>query len=55
MPPETHYARSGAVSIAYQVVGNGPFGIVFVPPSVSNVELGWDVPNAVPGDFRCQP
>jgi pimeloyl-ACP methyl ester carboxylesterase len=32
------------VSIAYQVVGNGPFDVVFVPPSVSNVELGWEVP-----------
>jgi class 3 adenylate cyclase len=46
VPPETHYARSGDVSIAYQVVGNGPFDIVFVPPSVSNVELGWGVPNS---------
>ena len=45
MPPETHYARSGDVSIAYQVLGDGPFDIVFVPPSVSNVELGWEVPN----------
>ena len=43
--PETHYARSGDVSIAYQVVGDGPFDVVFVPPSVSNVELGWEVPN----------
>jgi class 3 adenylate cyclase/dienelactone hydrolase len=45
VPPETHYARSGDVSIAYQVLGDGPFDIVFVPPSVSNVELGWEVPN----------
>ena len=46
MPPETHYARSGDVSIAYQVLGDGPFDVVFVPPAVSNVELGWEVPNA---------
>jgi class 3 adenylate cyclase len=45
VPPETRYARSGDVSIAYQVVGDGPFDVVFVPPSVSNVELGWEVPN----------
>ncbi len=45
MPPETHYARSSDVSIAYQVVGEGPFDVVFVPPSLSNVELGWEVPN----------
>jgi len=43
--PETHYARSGDVSIAYQVLGDGPFDVVFVPPSLSNVELGWEVPN----------
>jgi class 3 adenylate cyclase len=46
VPPHTHYARSGDVSIAYQVLGDGPFDVVFVPPAVSNVELGWDVPNA---------
>lgn len=44
MAPETHYARSGDVSIAYQVLGDGPFDVVFVPPTVSNVELGWEVP-----------
>jgi pimeloyl-ACP methyl ester carboxylesterase len=43
--PEVHYARSGEVSIAYQVLGDGPFDIVFVPPAVSNVELGWHVAN----------
>jgi class 3 adenylate cyclase len=45
MPPETRYARSGDVSIAYQVVGDGPFDIVFVPPGTSHVELGWEVPS----------
>ena len=43
--PKTHYARSGDVSIAYQVLGDGPFDVVFVPSRVSNVELGWEVPN----------
>ncbi|HSG14100.1 MAG TPA: adenylate/guanylate cyclase domain-containing protein [Gaiellaceae bacterium] len=42
--PETRYARSGDVSIAYQVTGDGPFDIVFVPPFVSHVELAWQVP-----------
>ena len=42
--PETRYARSGDVSIAYQVAGDGPFDVVFVPGYVSHVELGWDVP-----------
>jgi class 3 adenylate cyclase/dienelactone hydrolase len=45
MAPETRYARSGDVSIAYQVVGEGPFDVVFVPPTTSHVELGWDLPN----------
>jgi class 3 adenylate cyclase len=44
MAPETRYARSGDVSIAYQVVGDGPFDVVFVPPLTSHVELGWAVP-----------
>jgi class 3 adenylate cyclase len=44
MPPETRYARSGDVSIAYQVVGDGPFDVVFVPPMLSHVELGWQIP-----------
>jgi len=42
--PETRYARSDEVSIAYQVTGDGPFDLVFVPGFVSNVELAWTVP-----------
>jgi len=42
--PETHYARSGDVSIAYQVMGEGPFDLVFVPGSLSHVEIGWKIP-----------
>ena len=41
---ETHYARSGDVSIAYQVTGGGPFDVVHVPGFVSHVELAWEVP-----------
>ena len=43
--PETYYARSGDVSIAYQVVGDGPFDLVYVPGFVSHVELRWRVPS----------
>ena len=43
MEPETRYARSGDVSIAYQVVGEGPIDIVYVPGFISHVELGWAV------------
>src|SRR5215471_13021748 len=40
--PETLYVRSGDVAIAYQVLGAGPFDVVFAPGSVSHVELNWD-------------
>jgi pimeloyl-ACP methyl ester carboxylesterase/class 3 adenylate cyclase len=42
--PETRYAQSGDLSIAYQSVGRGPPTFLFVPGFVSNVELMWDVP-----------
>jgi len=42
--PETQYAQSGDLSIAYQVVGDGPVDILFVPGFVSNVELMWERP-----------
>jgi pimeloyl-ACP methyl ester carboxylesterase len=44
MPPETRYARSGDVNIAYQVVGKGPLDLVYVPGWVSNIELMWEEP-----------
>jgi hypothetical protein len=37
----TRYARSGDVHIAYQVTGEGPFDIVFVPGFVTHLELAW--------------
>jgi class 3 adenylate cyclase len=40
--PETRYARSGDVSIAYHVLGDGPFDVVFAPGTISHVELYWD-------------
>jgi pimeloyl-ACP methyl ester carboxylesterase/class 3 adenylate cyclase len=39
---ETRYAQSGDVSIAYRVLGEGPFDLVYVPPAVSNVELAFE-------------
>jgi class 3 adenylate cyclase/esterase/lipase len=42
--PETRYARSGKVSIAYQVLGEGPPDLVFVPGVISNVEYAWTQP-----------
>src|SRR5579863_7718942 len=45
-PPETRYAKSGDLSIAYQVTGSGPLDLVFVPGFVSNVELTWEQPGS---------
>jgi class 3 adenylate cyclase len=42
--PETRYARSGDVSIAYQELGEGPFDVVVAPLLVSHVELQWEAP-----------
>ena len=41
---ETRYAKSGDVSIAYQVVGDGPFDVVLVP-AISHIELMWSMAN----------
>jgi len=43
--PTTRYARSGAYSIAYQVVGDGPLDLVVVPGFVSHVEHAWEDPD----------
>jgi len=42
--PETRYARSGPVSVAYQVAGDGPVDLVVVPGFVSHVEVAWEQP-----------
>jgi len=42
--PDTLYATSGHVRIAYQVVGDGPFDLVFVPGFISNLDLAWEEP-----------
>ena len=44
MTPVTKYAKSGGVHIAYQVVGDGPFDLVFVSGWVSHIELYWEIP-----------
>ena len=45
MAPETHYARSGDVNIAYQVVGEGPLDLVFVMGWVSHLDYFWEEPS----------
>ncbi|HKQ25615.1 MAG TPA: adenylate/guanylate cyclase domain-containing protein [Burkholderiales bacterium] len=44
MPPETRYAKSGDVNIAYQVVGKGPPDLVLVPGWMSNIDVFWEEP-----------
>ncbi|MGH6763843.1 MAG: LuxR C-terminal-related transcriptional regulator [Phyllobacterium sp.] len=41
---ETRYARNGDVRIAYQVVGQGAFDLVFVPGDISNLDVHWEYP-----------
>ena len=43
--PETRYAKSGEVSIAYQVLGTGPIDLIYVPGWVSHLEYGWEEPS----------
>ncbi len=40
--PETQYAQSGDLSIAYQVLGDGPIDVVFVSGFISHQELQWE-------------
>jgi len=42
--PETRYAQSGGVNVAYQVVGDGPVDLLYIPGWVSNVEGNWELP-----------
>jgi pimeloyl-ACP methyl ester carboxylesterase len=44
MKPETRYARSGDVHIAYQLLGDGRFDLVFVPGYITHMELQWTLP-----------
>ena len=47
-PPDVQYAKSGDVNIAYQVTGDGPFDLVFVPGYVTHLELHWAIPSFTP-------
>jgi len=42
--PETKYAKSGDINIAYQILGDGPIDLVYVPGWVSHLEYGWEQP-----------
>lgn len=44
MAPITRYAHSGGASIAYQIVGDGPVDVLFLPGWISQVEQLWEAP-----------
>jgi class 3 adenylate cyclase len=43
MIPETEYARSGGLHLAYQVLGNGPPDILLLDQWFSHMDAQWDV------------
>ena len=44
MTPETRYAKSGGIHIAYQVLGDGPLDLVFIPGLFTHLEHQWEEP-----------
>ncbi|HEX9124304.1 MAG TPA: alpha/beta fold hydrolase [Actinomycetota bacterium] len=42
--PEIRYARNGDVALAYQVLGEAPIDLVYVPAWVGNLEIAWENP-----------
>ncbi len=49
VPPETRYAKSGDVHIAYQVLGEGALDLVWIPSLAHHVELNWENPLVAQG------
>jgi class 3 adenylate cyclase len=43
--PRTRYVKSDDVHVAYQVIGDGPVDVLWVPGFVSNMEAGWQNPH----------
>ena len=44
MRPETRYTQAGDVSLAYQILGNGPIDLVMAPGWIFHIEVGWEQP-----------
>jgi class 3 adenylate cyclase len=42
--PEIHYTRNGDIALAYQVLGDGPIDLVFLPAFITNLEIAWENP-----------
>jgi pimeloyl-ACP methyl ester carboxylesterase len=43
--PETRYAKSGDVHVAYQVMGSGPLDLVLIPGFISHLDLHLEEPH----------
>ena len=43
-PPRVHYAKSGEVTIAYRVSGEGPLDVLFVPAGTAVLDMWWEEP-----------
>jgi class 3 adenylate cyclase len=43
-PSNTRYARSGDISVAYQVMGDGPIDLIVVPGLIAHVEFFHELP-----------
>ena len=39
-----HFARSGDVDVAYDVVGGGPIDLVYVEGAYTHLEIAWELP-----------
>src|SRR5205823_6834772 len=50
--PDVQYAKSGDVNIAYQVTGDGPFDLVFIPGYVTHLEIQWRMAGMAPAFER---
>jgi len=44
MTPETNFAENDGVSIAYQVFGDGPQDLIYIPGWLSNLDIFWEEP-----------
>ena len=44
MTPETQYAENDGVSIVYQVFGDGPYDLIYIPGWLSNLDIFWEEP-----------
>lgn len=45
--PDTRYAKSGRINIAYQVFGSGNVDLIYIPGWISNIDIMWDCPELV--------